>query len=168
MEGYIRNASVTWRHALKRSISPGEKVTLDDLYAQYGVKHGIEKGKQFVDWLRQVKLRDSDIWEIRYKESASKAVSKKAVPDEAVDKKVVKKGSKKFTDVSQTVPFVTTKPSPEDLANLSVRNARDVIKKSTDQKILKYALNIASQLSNRDTLCQMLRKRIVELELTRR
>jgi len=159
MEGYIKNTSPTWRHALKRSVGPGEKISLDDLYEQYGIKHDIKEGSQFVNWLRQVKLRNTDIWEIKYKESKSK--KEKKIESSVEDKKLLTKST-------QSSPFVKIEDNPEELAHLSVRQARDIIPKSTDQKMLKYALNMASQLSNKDTLCRMLRKRIQELELSRR
>jgi len=159
MEGYIKNTSPTWRHALKRSVGPGEKISLDDLYEQYGIKHDIKEGSQFVNWLRQVKLRNTDIWEIKYKESKSKKEKKIESSVEA---------KKLLTKSTQSSPFVKIEDNPEELAHLSVRQARDIIPKSTDQKMLKYALNMASQLSNKDTLCRMLRKRIQELELSRR
>lgn len=171
MEGYVKNASPTWRHAMKRSIGPGEKIPLDELYEQYGVKHGIEQGKSFVDWLRQVKLRDSEIWEIRYRGDQSAT----AVPEEDQSKEVKpekappapKKAEEKKTK-SQPSPFVKSDVQAEEIAKMSVRDARAFIPKFTDQKALKYALNVASQLANKDTLCRMLRKRITELELTRR
>jgi hypothetical protein len=163
MEGYIKNNSPTWRHALKRSVGPGEKISLDDLYEQYGIKHDIKEGDQFVNWLRQVKLRNSDIWEIRYKVAGAKDDAKKEDQPELDSK--AKKSVMKST---QSTPFVKVKDNPEELAQLSVRQAREIIPQFTDQKTLRYALNMASQLSNRDTLCRMLRKRIQELELSRR
>lgn len=171
MEGYIKNESSMWRHALKRSIAPGEKVTLDDLYEQYGVKHGIEQGKPFVDWLRQVKLRDSGIWGIRYRgDKAATDVVEDSQIEEVDPKKAESKPKKVITKEikSNQSPFVKSVPQANDLATMSVRQARDTLPKFMDQKLLKYALNVASQLSNKDTLCIMLKKRITELELTRR
>ena len=171
MEGYIKNASSMWRHALKRSIAPGEKIPLDDLYEQYGVKHDIEQGKSFVDWLRQVKLRDSDIWEIKYRGEQPTAAVVEEPPSEEVElKKAAPKPKRADIDEkkSKQSPFVKSAPQVNEIANLSVRQARETLPKFMDQKVLKYALNIASQLSNRDTLCRMLKKRITELELTRR
>ena len=68
----------------------------------------------------------------------------------------------------QQSPFVSSTTTPQELANLSVRQSREVLPKFMDQKTLKYALNIASQLANKDTLCRALRKRIQQLELSRR
>jgi hypothetical protein len=55
-----------------------------------------------------------------------------------------------------------------EVVQMSVRTARTDLKKITDIKLLKYALQEANQLSNKDTLVRMLRKRIQELEITRR
>jgi len=161
MEGYVKNNSPTWRHALKRSVGPGEKIPLDDLYEQYGIKHEIEKGEPFVVWLRKVKLRNDDIWEIKYRDVESESIS-------GSENTSIQTGKDEATKSKQSTPFVQSQLEPEELAGLSVRKARNVIPKLTDQKILKYALNMASQLSNKDTLCRMLRKRIQELELSRR
>jgi hypothetical protein len=171
MEGYIKNASPMWRHALKRSIGPGEKIPLDELYEQYGVKHNIEQGKSFVDWLRQVKLRDSDIWEIKYRgDQSATAVENDPQSEEVEPEKAEPKPKKAKTEQTKSnqSPFVKSDIQAEEIAKMSVRDARAFLPKFTNQKVLKYALNVASQLSNKDTLCRMLRKRITELELTRR
>ena len=171
MEGYVRNASPMWRHAMKRSIGPGEEIPLDEIYEQYGIKHDIDEGESFVNWLRQVKLRDSDVWEIKYRgDQSTDAVVEDPQPKEVKPKKAEPKPKKaKVQDKkSNQSPFVKSKASAEDMSTMSVRQARDILPKFTDQKTLKYALNVASQLANKDTLCRMLRKRIIELELTRR
>ena len=62
MEGYVRNKSSVWRHAMKRSVGPGHKIALDELFEQYGGKHDLEEGQPFIEWLRQVKLRDNAVW----------------------------------------------------------------------------------------------------------
>ena len=55
-----------------------------------------------------------------------------------------------------------------EIVGMSVRKARTDLKKLTDIKLLKYALTEANQLANKDTLVRMLRRRISELEITRR
>jgi len=157
MNGYIKNKTSLWRHAMKREIGPGKTVSLDDIYEQYGKKHSLKKGKLFVEWLKQVKLKDTNIWQIVYngeeREPAKKGEELKAkhgVAEELV------------------VPHVKEEQTVDGIANLSVRSAREDIPKMTDLKLLKYALQTANQLANKDTLCRILRKRIGELELTKR
>ncbi|MHA2342352.1 MAG: hypothetical protein ACXADW_10775 [Candidatus Hodarchaeales archaeon] len=152
MKGYIRNKTATWRHAMKRSIGPGHQVELDEIYEQYGEKHDLDKGAAFVKWLRSVKLKDKEVWEIVYNQKA---------PKEREPKK-----EEKIVDL--TVPFVKEEIKVEEVVGMSVRRAREELKKITNLNTLKYAYREARQLAHKDTLCIMLRKRIQELELTRR
>ena len=151
MDGYIKNKTSMWTHALKRNIAPGQKVSLDELYEQYGKKHDIEEGLPFVKWLRSIKLSDEKMWEIVYNEEGTK--------------------SHKVDDSQETptpTPLVKKDVEIEDVINWSVREARDKLKKFTDLKTLKYSLLQANQLANKDTLCRMIRKKVSELEMSRR
>lgn len=152
MNGYIKNKTPLWRHAMKREIGPGKTVLLDDLFEQYGEKHGLEKGASFVEWLKQVKLRDNKVWEVVYHDGKEKIMEAKK---EEVNKELV-------------TPHVKKETEPDEVANFSVRTAREELSKIVDMKLLKYALSSAEQLANKDTLCRMLRKRVSELELSRR
>lgn len=154
MNGYVMNKSASWRHAMKRSIGPGHKIPLDELYEQYGEKHDLKEGSSFVDWLRQIKLKDSSVWDVVYKEETTEKKAKVVKDEKAKD----------FT----SPPIVTKELEVEDIVNMSVREAREGLKKITDLKLLTYAHSEARQLSNKDTLCIMLRKRIQVLEITRR
>jgi len=158
MKGYVKNKSNTWRHALKRSIGPGAKVPLDELYEQYGKKHDLPANEEFVDWLRNIKLRDSNIWEIVFEDGDRT----KDVPIGNVDVKAIKEGD------DLTSPFVKKELDVKDIVYMPVRKARQELSKITDIKLLKYAYREANQLAHKETLCKLLRKRIQELELTRR
>lgn len=166
MEGYVKNLTSLWKHAMKREVGPGEKISLDSLYEQYGAKYDIKEGKPFVDWLRQVKLKDPLVWEIRFKDTST-IVPATQSEDRPAEVKDIADTPIETKEVKQK-PFVKSNPKVEDLVNMSVRQAREVLPKFTDQKLLKYALNEASQLAGKDTICQMLRKRITLLELSRR
>jgi len=157
MKGYIQNNSSGWRHAMKRSIGPGHTVPLDELFEQYGIKHELEEGRPFVDWLRSVKLRNKSTWKIIYEDENSK--------DQEVDE-VVESSADKKSDLPK--PLSDRRSEVENVVSMPVRIARDKLKTITNIKVLKYALNEANQLSGKETLCKMLRKRIGELELTRR
>lgn len=160
MEGYVINKSPMWRHAMKRAIGPGHKIRLDELFEQYGEKHGLEDGQQFVDWLKQIKLRDTAVWEVVYGEG---------VDNETVEV-VDKPSGEKVNDPNNvlTSPILKKDLEVSDITSMSVRKARSDLKKITDIKLLKYALNAVKQMSNKDTLFRMLRKRVSELEITRR
>ena len=162
MDGYIKNKTSMWTHALKRNIGPGQEVSLDELYEQYGKKHDIEEGPLFVKWLRSVKLSDKQIWGIVYNEE--KTEPQKAEKTKDVEEKVVDDS----LEIPAAVSFVKKEIEPEEVVNWSVRDAREKLPKFTDLKTLKYALGEANQLANKDTLCRMFRKKISELEMRRR
>jgi len=152
MKGYIQNTSPRWGHVLKRSVGPGAKIMLDDLYAQYGEKHGLKEGKEFISWLKEVKLKDKDRWQLVLDDNAE------------VSSEVVKR-----VDSSEVDPNVGSvkELSVEDVVRLSVRKAREFLPKMTDIKLLKQAENETRQLSGKDSLRKLLVKRIRELSLTR-
>jgi len=154
MDGYLVNASPGWAHAMKRTIGPGAKVPLSELYEQYGVKHNLEEGDQFINWLQEVKLKDKNKWKI---------VLSEEVPVE-VDKEEEKKVKPNRREDLVTPPVSTTKLEVKDIVELSVRKAREIIPTIMDLNLLKYAMNEANQKPGKDSLCIVLRKRILELQ----
>ena len=156
MDGYIMNTSANWIHAMKRSVGPGAKISLQELYDQYGVKHELEEGPAFIDWLQTVKLRGSKKWKLVLENSV--VDNKGSDYSEEVRKREVKS--------DQVAPPVATKMTIEDVVNLSVRRAREVVPTIMDSQLLKYSLREANQLAGKDSLCKVLRKRIQELSLS--
>jgi hypothetical protein len=161
MNGYVLNASNIWAHAMKRSIAPGSKIPLDELYEQYGVKHDLSEGEEFVQWLRNVKLTDPKRWKIVYESGNGKI--KEDMPAAEEEAKPAGKGQP--DNVSGFVD--NTKMNIEDVVGLSVRKGRDVIPKITDLKLLQYSLQEANKLAGKDSLCRVIRKRIKELQIAR-
>ena len=157
MKGYMVNTTPMWKHAMKRSIGPGAKVPLDELFEQYGAKHGLKEGEEFVEWLRSVKLRDNKMWKIVVEDEAAQEIS------EEVEK--VEETPTPKQDV--VTPMVPTKMTVEDVVGLSVRQAREILPKVTDLTLLKYAIQEANQLAGKDSLCKVIRKRIRELSIAR-
>ena len=155
MNGYAKNKTMTWRHAMKRSVGPGHEIPLDELFEQYGSKHDLEEGSPFVEWLRNVKLKDRSVWEVVFIDGTEKDLQAEKVVEEKQKRDLV-------------VPLVKKEMEVAEVVGMSVRKARSDLKKLTDINLLKYALTEANQLANKDTLVRMLRKRISELEITRR
>lgn len=162
MKGYIENVSPGWRHALKRSVGPGNRVKLKDLYEQYGKKHDLKAGNEFVEWLKSIKLKDENVWKVVYDESSKKLKSKPKESGASKKEKTVEASDKEVFGITPPVP--TTKLEIKDIVALSVRKAREVIPEITDIRLLKYAKQEANQRTGKDSLCNILRKRIQELE----
>lgn len=155
MKGYVLNVSHMWTHAMKRSIGPGAKIPLDELYEQYGVKHSIEEGQDFIEWLRNIKLRDTKKWKIVLEEDTVESKESKTTPEST------------NRNIDLTTPMVKTGTTVADVVDLSVRKAREKLPKINDLKLLKYALQEANKLAGKDSLCKIIRKRIKELQIAR-
>lgn len=156
MKGYVINKSPSWAHAMKRSVGPGQKIDLEDLFEQYGEKHGIERGTEFVEWLRTVKLRDVEKWSVVLEDDEN--VKAGTPEDQAEPVKEIKT----ITTADKVSP---KHMSVQDVAALSVRKAREVLPEISDIKLLKYSLQEANVKPHTDSLCKLLRKRISELEV---
>ena len=159
MEGYLKNTSSEWAYAMKRSIRPGGEVPLAELYEQYGVQYDMKPGEEFLTWLQTVKLKNSDKWKIVY--DFNKTAEKVENAEPKTSEVQVKSNSQLVT------PMVAKKIQVEDIVNLSVRKAREVLPKITDAGLLKFSLNEARQMTDKDSLCRLLNKRIQELQISR-
>jgi hypothetical protein len=158
MDGFVLNKTTMWAHALKRSIGPGQKVSLEELYDQYGKKHGLERGEEFIQWLKTIKLKDAEKWAVVFDTKEQ---------FDALDdaKNFSPKDIRTITTAEEISP---KKMSVGDVSAMSVRKAREVLPQISDINILKYALQEANQLSGRDSLCRLLRRRIGELQTVSR
>jgi hypothetical protein len=171
MKGYVMNRSNIWMHAMKRAIAPGQKVELGELYEQYGIKHGLAEGEEFVQWLRNVKLKDQNKWrvilETEQKSETADGKTETTTQEEEVKKeKSVDKKSKPVV-ADRVTPLVPDKMGVADVVALSVRQGREVLPKVKDLNLLKYALQEANQLAGKDSLCREIRKRIKALQIAR-
>ena len=149
---------------MKRTVGPGAKIPLDDLYAQYGERHNLKKGKEFVQWLQDVKLRDKSNWRIfkaddmPYEEASPKSEPKEEAP-------VVET---KKTRGDNVATIVTKEITVDEIVELSVRKAREIVPKIHDIQLLTYAENQANQRVGKDSLRIILMKRIEELKISSR
>lgn len=157
MKGHVLNKSTMWMHAMKRAVAPGGKIPLEELYNQYGKKHELAKGEEFISWLKTVKLRDDEKWQVVFGKDELDADAKAEAADTTL--KEVK------VDITKINP---KDMSIDEVVSLSVRKAREIIPKVTDLKLLKYSLSEAQPRSGKDSLCRILRKRVKELETQRR
>ncbi len=159
MKGYIINKSNTWAHVMKRSVQPGKKIPLNELYLQYGKKYNLKEGIEFVNWIRDIKLRNDNKWGIVFEEEV---VNKEEVVITPPD--VERKPLQGNFDIPTAKPAKAKKDiTIEEVVGWSVRKARERITDVKDVKTLVYALKMAEQRPQKEVLCRMLKKRIQEL-----
>lgn len=163
MNGYVRNMSPVWAHVLKREVGPGKEIPLAELYDDYGKKHSLPEGDDFVAWLRSVKLKDRERWKIVFVPNEEKTIKE---DDISPDISLEVKEKAEVNDV-QKAPLTEKNMEVSDIVELSVRKAREVIPKVRDLTMLRYALAEANQRANKDSLCKILRKRIQEIQISR-
>ena len=144
---------------MKRTVGPGARIPLDDLYAQYGERHNLKKGKEFVQWLQEVKLRDKSKWRIF---KADDNPYEETVEKRAAEIKV-EEPKPKIENIPSIIP--TTEMGVDELVELSVRKAREVVPEIQDMQLLKYAENQARQRVGKDSLRLILLRRIEELKV---
>jgi hypothetical protein len=120
-------------------------------------------GDEFVKWLKEVKLQNSDRWDIvfSFKDANSKTGEVITQTQSSV------KASSTSSDSAYTSSVAIKQLQVEDVVNLTVRKARDVIPRIMDLNLLKYALTEARQLADKDSLCRLLQKRVKELQISR-
>ena len=168
--GYVKNMTHLWAHTMKRAVGPGARIPLQDIYDQYGKKHNLEPNKDFIKWVRNVKLRDKDKWGIfsiddkPFEDVISEADNDGKVNEDARPATVIVDKSKG----ENVAPPVVKGMEVADIVALSVRKSREVVPLIHDIQLLKYAENEASQLAGKDSLCIILRKRIQELSISSR
>jgi len=156
MRGYVKNITPNWAYAMKRSVRPGGEIALQDLFEQYGKKHGMPPNEQFISWLKDVKLPDKTTWKIVYNEDLDKLEV-----DIPVEPQTRSQGG------SNVPPMVSKETTVDDITSLSVRKAREALPKITNLNLLRYALKEANQLTGKDSLCKLLHKRVRELQISR-
>ena len=141
MKGYVQNTAPIWAHAMKRAVGPGGKISLDSLYEQYGKKHGIADGQEFVGWLRNVKLKDANRWHIILEEDTEVSTEKDTKEQEVKEENIVNVVATAPGEYPEELKVASIKEmSVKDVVNLSVRKAREVLPKVTDLNLLKYLL----------------------------
>jgi len=161
MKGYVINKSRTWAHIMKRAVQPGKKIPLNELYAQYGKKYNLKEGIEFVNWIRDIKLRNDSRWGVIFEEEVVNKEEVVITPPNSDSKSL--EGN---FDIPSVKPAIAKKDiTIEEIVGWSVRKARERIVEIKDVKLLTYALKEAEQKPQKEVICRMLKKRIQELDL---
>ena len=171
MNGYVKNMTHLWSHTMKRTVGPGQKIPLDEIYEQYGKRHNLKKGNEFIKWLEEVKLRDRNKWRIFTEDDKPIAEVSSGQKLKEQEQVTVQGSNVVKTDKSRgenVAPVVPTEMSIDEVVGLSVRQAREVIPKIQDIQLLKYSEKTASQRTGKDSLRRILMKRIQELSISNR
>jgi hypothetical protein len=183
MNGYVQNLTPVYKYAFKMHIAPNQKVPLDDLHASYGVKHGIEEGLEFAEWIRNVKVRDQKTWAVVFEGvnlmvgATPQATPKKetgkveiegevlSVGDNPVELPKPKKPRRRPETFTQAAIPRKEPITDTDILNLPIGpNLKKELEKVKDVKVLRYALNRAKHMPDKAIMMKMLKDRINDLQ----
>lgn len=178
VKGYITNNTGRSRHIFKKTVYPGQKITLERAYKLVGSK--IPKGSSFVDWLKDY-LPEG--WEVnvlpqetsdyvggrQYKEvltalplTASDVVEVAEDPLQKIDGEVKDPPSLEFS-----TPRAVAKMTARDIFNLRIKdNPRRILKNIDSIHKLRRALSLCKTDSRKATISRLIRGRIKELNVT--
>jgi len=164
MDGYVRNTNNGWIHIFKQDLGPNGTLSLDKLYETYGKKNGLSEGDEFIDWLKNVKLKNREGCKLEYDPLT---VEKSPKEEGASESKPGNTGGEDGAgNVSEVVPSSEKKVIEDEvtaITSMSVIKAKEKLPKISNLPLLKDAFRQAKQMPNKDTLCLMIDKRIREL-----
>lgn len=182
-QGYVVNNTGRSRHIFKRTVYPGQKVSLEHVHKVLGTK--VPTGELFVDWLEQylptgweldVSVETSDVSGGRmYKEVLTAVpVVADSVSPESSEKDL---GSFRETNDGQreveppsmqyATPKAIDKMSARDLYSLRLRdNPKRILKHVTSIHKLRRTLALCKNDSRKEVLTRLVQGRIRELNVT--
>ncbi len=183
-QGYVINNTGRSRHIFKRTVYPGQKVSLEHVHRVLGTK--VPAGESFVDWLEQylpagweldvVPTETADVSGGRLYKEVLTAVP--VVADSSSTEKAGKDlGSFQETNEGQreveppsmeyATPTVIDKMTSRDIYNLRLRdNPKRILKHVTSIHKLRRALTFCKNDSRKEVLTRLVQGRIRTLNVT--
>jgi len=169
IKGYVINNLGRGKHIFKRSVPPGMKVPLDQLYELYSKNYEGKFDTEFIDWLEKTKIPKGSGFDI---------VLEAILPDDIKDTET---GS---TNIPETISFLIpvesaqTDPEPEpeirlppprkmtsrQIADLKIKdNPKIVLQHISSVHKLRRALTLCKDKPGKETLSRLIRERMTEI-----
>lgn len=180
VKGSVTNNTGRSRHIFKRTIYPGQSVSLDDVYLVLGGK--IPKGTSFVEWLTQYLPNG---WEITVTQpekietagGRGYVETLTAVPEvEQVvtsDTRAYQENNEGNEDtidhrsLEYATPRSIGKLNARDISNLRIKdNPKRILKNINSVHKLRRALTFCKNNSRKTGLARLIQRRIRELSIT--
>ena len=173
-EGYVRNNTGRSRHIFKKTVYPGQIVSLGHIRELLGNK--VPEGASFITWLEQylpegweikVPQRTKDVGGREFKETLTAVPvvvdgAETAEEEEELDEDDDGSPSKQYA-----TPRAIDKMTSRDIYNLRLKdNPKRVLKHVTSIHKLRRALTMCKNDSRKSVLQRLLQQRIRELNVT--
>ena len=156
--GIVLNNTSKSKHIFKRSVGPGQKVDLNEVYTLLSSK--VPEGDSFISWLKEYV---PDGWEVHGEES------KKEEPAIVVGQGISYQDKPSSEDNSApSLQYLTPKKilnmSASDISNLRVKDdPRKIIKQIDSIHKLRRALTLCNKSDRKETLSKIIKARIDKL-----
>ena len=172
VEGYVKNNTGRSRHIFKKTVYPGQIVSLGHIKELLGSK--VPEGASFIAWLEQylpegweisVPKRTRDTGGRQYKEvltAVPTVVENSEEASEHIDEEEDDSPSKEYA-----TPRAIDKMTSRDIYNLRLKdNPKRVLKHVNSIHKLRRALTMCKNDSRKSVLQRLIQQRIRELNLT--
>ena len=159
INGYVINRSPRSKYIFKRSVTPGAKIPIKDLYDSYKKKYRGKLDLDFVEWLKENKIPKTGEWEVLVR-----SVEKENDPtEEILDLEISKK--EKSLETSFLNLAAPDKLTATEIAGLKHKdNPRKVIQQVTSVHKLRRALSLCRNTSGKAILMKYIKRRIDQLK----
>lgn len=168
VDGYVKNESDRSVFKLQRTLYPGSKLNFADAFLSVGEKSGVE-GEEFVKWLRENIFPGPDWGFYRGNGKpffSSRAKSKQDVAPETpapADSPAKGAGRNMRRKAQRSTRENKKSITPAQLVEPEYSQAKVLIDKCNDKKVLKRALTLSRNLANRGDHMRHLMKRLEQV-----
>jgi len=167
IKGYVENTTGRARHIFKQSVTPGEKVTLDQLYEVYRRQYNGNLDLEFVDWLKDNKVPED--WSIVVNQYVPEKDPTKSLSEEDSSESLNPPSPKSMPSRVIEKPLFQKKPAEKitaaELAGLKHKdNPKQVIQRISSIYKLRRALTMCNGKKGKALLRKYIHARIDELK----
>ena len=149
INGYVINNLGRGKHIFKQSVSPGAKVSLENLYVMYKKSYGGRFDLDFLEWLENKKIPKGCGFDIIVKEINK--TEEEVVEDNVDNEDTVKVGNN----------IVPSKLSAKQISELKIKDGpKKIISEVTSKHKLRRALTLCKKMAGKETLVKYIYDRI--------
>ena len=157
IKGYVVNNLGRGKHIFKRSVSPGMKVPLEQLYEMYSNVYGGDFDTDFLEWLEKNKVPSGSGFDIVV-EKIKESVNAKELPNQVEEPSVLQ------PEVKETKLPIPSRMTSRQIADLKIKDRpKFVLQQIMSVHKLRRALTLCKGRPGKETLIKYIRERMTEL-----
>lgn len=167
LKGFVRNDGKTAVFKVQRSLPPSAKVTLESLYLALGKKSGLERGPEFVCWVRENVFPGPD-WGFYNTDGTPFFSEKKGKVEDVAPEAPPAVAVKPAEGAGLVVKKKNSQPkvgeiTPVKILEAEVGTAELLIEECHDKTVIRKAINLANHLANKEEHRRHLLRRLEQI-----